>query len=191
MLQLILGLVLFLGTHSVSIVRPDWRDQAAARIGATPWKLAFSALSVLGIVLIVFGYGAVRGADPILLYQPPAWLRHVALLLMLPVFPLVLAAYLPGRIRDRLKHPMLLAVKLWASAHLLANGTLADLLLFGSFLAWAVVDLISVKRRGAPPPPGAPAGRWNDLIAVAAGLGVYAAFVLFMHRWLFGVSPIG
>jgi uncharacterized membrane protein len=191
MLQLILGLVLFLGTHSVSIVRPDLRAQVVARAGEVPWKLVYGVLSVIGLVLIVLGYGAMRATDPVLLYTPPVWLRHVSLLLMLPAFSLLLAAYLPGRIQRAVKHPMLLAVKIWATAHLLANGTLADVLLFGSFLAWAVADRISLKRRVQPTVPAAPAGRWNDLIALAGGLFLYVAFLLFLHRWLMGVSPIG
>jgi uncharacterized membrane protein len=191
MLQLILGLILFLGTHSVSIVRPDWRSRVVARVGEVPWRLGYSVVSVLGLVLIVLGYGAARVSDPVLLYQPPVWMRHVSLLVMLPVFTLVLAAYLPGRIQRALKHPMLLGVKLWAIAHLLANGTLADVVLFGGFLAWAVADLVSLKRRETPTVPRAPEGKWNDLIAVVGGLAVYVAFILFLHRWLMGVSPIG
>jgi Predicted membrane protein len=190
MLQLIVGLVLFLGTHSIAIVRPRWRTQMIERFGELPWKLGYGAISVLGLALIVLGYGAARATDPVLLYQPPMWLRHVSLLLMLPAFTLVLAAYLPGRIQRAVQHPMLLAVKIWATAHLLANGTLADLLLFGGFLAWAVADRISLKRRPEPSVPRAPAAKWNDLIAVAGGLVVYVAFILFLHRWLFGVSPV-
>jgi uncharacterized membrane protein len=190
MLQLILGLALFLSAHSIAIVRPDWRAQAVARFGEAPWKLTYSVVSVIGVVLIVLGYGAAR-ADPILLWQAPDWTRHVTLLLMLPVFPLLLAAYLPGRIQATLKHPMLVAVKVWAVAHLLANGTLADVLLFGSLLIWAVADRVSLKRRAAPPVPGAPPGKWNDLIALVGGVVLYVAFVLFLHRWLFGVAPIG
>lgn len=191
MLQLILGLALFLGIHSVAIVRPDWRAQALARFGEVPWKLGYGAVAVVGLVLIVLGYGAARATDPVLLYQPPTWLRHVSLLLMLPAFTLVLAAYLPGHIRRAVKHPMLLAVKIWATAHLLANGTLADLLLFGGFLAWAVADRISLKRREEPSVPRAPAGKWNDAVAVVGGLVLYVAFILFLHRWLMGVSPVG
>jgi uncharacterized membrane protein len=191
MFQLVLGLALFLGAHSLSIVRPDWRAQAVARVGEVPFKLGFSLVSALGLVLIVLGYGAARATDPVLLYVPPTWLGHVSLLLMLPVFTLLLAAYLPGRIRRATRHPMLLAVKLWATAHLLANGTLADLLLFGGFLAWAVADRVSLKRREAPAVPGAPPGKWNDLIALLGGLALYVAFLLFLHRWLMGVSPLG
>ena len=109
----------------------------------------------------------------------------------LTLFPLFLAAYLPGRIQRLTKHPMLVATKLWAVAHLLANGMLADVVLFGAFLAWAVADRISLKRREPVPVPGAPASRWNDLIAVVAGLGLYLAFVFGAHRWLIGVSPMG
>jgi uncharacterized membrane protein len=191
MLLLILGLLLFLGAHSVSIVRPGLRAQAVARIGELPWKLGYAVLSLVGLILLVQGYGDVRATGPVVLYTPPVWLRHVSLLLMVPVFVLLLAAYLPGRIQGTLKHPMLLAVKLWAIAHLLANGTLADLVLFGGFLVWAVADVVSLKRRAPLPAPGAPPGRWNDLIALAGGLALYVAFLLILHRWLIGVSPIG
>jgi uncharacterized membrane protein len=173
------------------MVRPAWRAQAVARFGEGPFKLAYSLVSALGLWLVVIGYGAARATDPVLLYQPPVWLRHVSLLLMLPVFTLVLAAYLPGRIRQTLKHPMLIGVFLWALAHLLANGTLADLLLFGSFLVWALADLVSLGRRVAAPVPGAPPGKWNDLIAILGGLAIYGAFIAFLHRWLMGVPPIG
>lgn len=191
MLQLILGLVLFFSAHSLSMVRPAWRAQAVARFGEGPFKLAYSLVSALGLWLVVVGYGAARATDPVLLYQPPVWLGHVSLLLMLPVFTLVLAAYLPGRIQQTLKHPMLIGVFLWALAHLIANGTPADLLLFGSFLVWALADLVSLGRRAAPAVPGAPPGKWNDLIAILGGVVIYGAFIAFLHRWLMGISPIG
>jgi uncharacterized membrane protein len=187
---LIAGLILFFGTHSVSIVNSSWRDRVAARIGEGPWKGVYSLVAIAGLVLIVWGFGLAR-QDPTILYIPPVWLRHVALLLLVFVFPLLLAAYLPGRIKAITKHPMLVATKLWAFAHLLANGTLADLLLFGSFLAWAVVDRISMKHREQRPLPGAPPSPWNDAIAVVVGLVLYVAFVLRLHVWLFGVSPLG
>jgi uncharacterized membrane protein len=186
----ILGLVLVLGVHSVSIVAPAWRDAQAMRWGATPWKGLYTLVAVAGLVLLVIGYGIAR-QSPVVLYSPPLWTRHLALLLMLPVFPLLLAAYLPGRIKAAARHPMLVAVKLWALAHLLANGTLADVLLFGAFLAWAVADRISVKRRAPRAVPSAPAGPANDVIAVVGGLAIYAAFVLWLHRVLIGVSPLG
>ncbi len=187
---LILGLVLFLGMHSVFIVKPGLRPTIIARFGAIPWQIVYTLVSLVGLVLIVNGYASARVA-PIVLYDPPTWTRHVALLLMLPVFPLLFATYLPGRIQAAAKHPMLLAVKIWALAHLLANGTLADLLLFGGFLAWAVADRISLKYRAGPPVPGAPANRVNDVIAVVGGLLVYLLFMFWAHRALFGVAPIG
>ena len=128
--------------------------------------------------------------DPVVLYWTPTWLRHLALLLLVPVFPLLLAAYLPGRIQTTVKHPMLAAIKLWAVAHLLANGMLADVLLFGTFLVWAVVDRISLKRRAPRPVPGAQPSKMNDLIAVVGGLALYVAFILWLHLWLIGVAPI-
>lgn len=189
MFWLILGLVVFLGIHSVAIVAPTWRDAQVMRLGERPWKGLYSLISIAGFVALVVGYGIAR-QSPVVLFTPPTWTRHLALLLMLPVFPLLLAAYLPGRIKAALKHPMLVSVKLWAVAHLLANGTLADLLLFGGFLAWAVADRISVKRRPPRRTPAAPERKVNDVIAVAGGLALYALFVMGGHRWLVGVSPL-
>jgi uncharacterized membrane protein len=187
MTLLILGLLIFLGLHSVSIFAPAWRDAQVAQRGENAWKGIYSLLSIVGFALLIYGYGQAR-QSPVVLYTPPTGLRHVALLLMLPVFVLLLAAYLPGRIKAAAKHPMLLATKLWATAHLLANGNLADVLLFGGFLAWAVADRISMKRRSARAVPGAPAGPLNDVIAVVGGLGLYALFVLGGHAWLIGVK---
>jgi uncharacterized membrane protein len=144
MTLLLLGLVLFLGIHSVSIFAPGWRDAQVSARGEAAWKGIYTVVSAIGLGLLIYGYGLARQA-PVVLYTPPAALRHLALLLLVPVFPLLFAAYLPGRIKKAAKHPMLLAVKLWALAHLLANGTLADVLLFGGFLAWAVADRISLK----------------------------------------------
>lgn len=189
MTLLILGLLIFLGVHSVSIVAPSWRDAQVARLGEKPWKGVYTLLSIVGFALLVIGYGQAR-QSPVVLYAPPVALRHVALLLMLPVFVLLLAAYLPGRIKSAAKHPMLLATKLWATSHLLANGNLADVLLFGGFLAWAVADRISMKRRTPRAVPGAPAGRFNDLFAIVGGLVVYALFVKIGHAWLIGVALI-
>jgi uncharacterized membrane protein len=190
MTTLVLGLILFLGVHSVSIVAPAWRDGMHARLGEGPWKGLYSVVALIGFVLIIVGYGWAR-QDPVVVYLPPTWLRHVALLLLLPVFPLLLAVYLPGRIKSAAKHPMLLATKFWALAHLLANGTLADVLLFGGFLAWAVADRISFKHRTQRPLPGAPPSPVNDLIAVVGGLAIYVVFMLWAHVWLFSVSPVG
>jgi uncharacterized membrane protein len=187
---LIAGLVLFLGVHSVVIVAPSFRTRAIQRMGESAWKGLYALISLAGFVLICYGFGLARQA-PVVLYSPPTWLRHLALLVMLPVFPLLIAAYLPGRIKTAAKHPMLAAVKFWAFAHLLANGSLADVLLFGGFLAWAVVDRISVKRRATPQVlRTAPPGPWNDAIAVVLGLAVYALLIGWAHVRLFGVSPL-
>ena len=188
--MLIAGLLVFLATHSLSIVAPAARDRWATQMGAATWRGVYSLVALAGFVLLVVGFRSAR-LDPVVLYVPPAWLRHVSLALMLLVFPMLIAAYLPGRIQTTLKHPMLAAVKTWALAHLLVNGRLADVLLFGSLLAWAVVDRISLKRRPSKIRISGPAAPWNDLVAVVAGLAVYAAFVLGLHRWLFGVSPLG
>jgi uncharacterized membrane protein len=193
MLMLIAGLVLFLGVHSVSIVSRSGRDALVQRLGEGAWKGLYSLIALAGFVLIVYGYAQAREA-PVLLYTLPTGFRHLAALLMLPVFVLLAAAYLPGRIQRAARHPMLLAVKFWALAHLLAQsatgGTLADVLLFGGFLAWAVADRISVKRRGVAV-PSAPGSVVNDAIALVLGLGIYVLFVVWAHAWLFGVRPFG
>jgi uncharacterized membrane protein len=187
---LIAGLVLFLGVHSIAIISPSFRARSIHRMGEGAWKGLYALISLAGIVLICYGFGLARQA-PVFLYSPPTWLRHVAFLIMLPVFPLFIAAYLPGRIKTAAKHPMLAAVKFWAFAHLLANGSLADVLLFGGFLAWAVADRISVKRRATPQVlRTAPPGPWNDAIAVVLGLAIYALLIGWAHVRLFGVSPL-
>ena len=189
MLILILGLIIFLGVHSLSIVNEPARNRLVASMGEGPFKGLFSLASAVGLVLIVWGYGQAR-MEPTLIYAPPGWLRHLALLLLVPVFPLLLATYFPGRISRTLKHPMLVALKLWAVAHLLANGMFHDMLLFGSFLAWAVVDRISLKRRPGHPVPALPSKPANDLIAIIGGLILYGLFVMGLHQWLFGVAPV-
>lgn len=188
--MLLIGLVIFLGVHSVSIVAPGWRDAMAARLGEWPWKGVYSVVSVVGFVLIVKGYAAAR-LEPTVLYVPPAGLRTATLALMAPVFPLLLAAYLPGRIKTIARHPMLLAVKLWALAHLLANGMLADVLLFGGFLAWAVADRISLKRRSPRTVPALPLSSFNDGLVVVGGLLLYVAFAMWLHPLLIGIPVIG
>jgi uncharacterized membrane protein len=188
MAVLIIGLVVFLGVHSIALAAPGFRSRAVARMGEGAWKGLYSLIAAVGLVLIVYGFRLARQA-PMLLYSPPGWLRYVTFLLMLPVFPLLIAAYLPGRIKTATKHPLLNAVKLWALAHLLANGMLADLLLFGGFLLWAGLDRMSLKRR-VQVVPSAPAGRFNDLIAVVVGLALYVLFIEWAHLRLFGVSPL-
>ncbi|MDX1625831.1 MAG: NnrU family protein [Wenzhouxiangellaceae bacterium] len=189
MMELMLGLLLFVGVHSVAIVAPDWRNHMASRLGVA-WQALYSLLALAGLVLMVIGYGEAR-LQPTVLYSPPEWTRHLAMLLMLPVFPLLLAAYLPGRIQAALGHPMLAAVKLWALAHLLANGTLADALLFGVLLVWAVVDRISLERRGPRTRPMLPATRANDAIAIVGGLALYFAFAFWLHPAWIGVAVVG
>lgn len=190
MLVMIAGLVLFLGTHSVSIFAPGLRDSLAAR-SELGWKAAYGLLSIAGLVLIVRGYGEARMA-PTVLYAPPMFLRHLTSLLMLPVFVLFFAPYFPGRIKTAAKHPQLVAVKLWAVSHLLVNGMLHDVVLFGAFLAWAVLDRISLKRRTPREPMvGAPASPMNDVILVGLGLAAYAGFAFYAHAAWIGVYPFG
>jgi uncharacterized membrane protein len=186
---LVAGLLIFLGMHSIAIVAPEWRDRTAARLGDPAWKAFYALVSVVGFVMLVHGYDIARAGAPVL-YTPPPFMRSVAAVLMLAVFPLLLAAYLPGRISAAVKHPMLTATKAWALAHLLVNGSVADVLLFGGFLVWAVADRIAVgKRTVARKIPGAPSARWNDAIVIAGGLVLYVLFVAWAHKRLFGVAP--
>ena len=190
MLMLVAGLVVFLGVHSVRIVADDWRAARIAAIGERPWKLLYAIVSLVGFVLLVYGYGQARQATA-LLWQPPIWTRHVAAVLVLVAFVLVAAAYVPGtRIKSAVGHPMILGVKVWALAHLLANGTLADVVLFGAFLAWAIVDYAASRRRdraaGTTYPPGPPA---RDAIAVVLGAVAWAVFAFWLHGPLIGVRP--
>jgi uncharacterized membrane protein len=189
MTWLIVGLVTFLGIHSVSIFAPGWRDSMVARLGARNWKLLYSAASLATFLLLVHGFGVAR-QDPVVIYQPAAWMRHLSLLLMLPAFPLLLSAYFPGRIKAAVKHPMLTATMAWALAHLLANGMLADVLLFGGFLAWAALDRISVGKRAVRAVPGAPPGKYNDVIAVVGGLVIYGILLSWAHLRVFGAAPL-
>jgi uncharacterized membrane protein len=190
MTLLILGLILFLGSHSISIFAPATRDALAARLGEWPYKAVYSVVAIAGFVLLIIGYGQAR-LDPTVLYTPPAFLTHLSMLLMLIVFPALFATYLPGRISRALGHPMLVAVKAWALAHLLVNGTLADLMLFGGFLVWAVVDRISMKRRVQRPILRAPSSAINDVLVVVLGLAAYVGFAFWAHpRWI-GVPVMG
>ena len=186
---LILGLVLFLGIHSISIFADPLRNKLAAK-SELGWKAFYGLLSLAGIVLVAKGYADARMTSAIL-YTTPHWLNHVMALLMLPVFVLFFAPYLPGRISAATKHPQLVAVKLWAFSHLLVNGSVADVVLFGSFLAWAVADRISLKRRAQRALPGLPEANRNDVIAVLIGLLAYVAFVKWLHQNLIGVAPFG
>lgn len=188
MIWLIAGLILFLGIHSVRIVAPGFRDGVIAARGENAWKGIYTVVAIAGFVLIVWGYAQAR-PDAIVLYEPPVWMRHVVMLLMWIAMVLLVTAYVPaGHIKKRVKHPMLAAVKIWAFAHILANGDLATLILAGAFLAWAVVDRISLKRRGDPV-FGAVSLR-NDAIAVVVGTAITIWFIMQLHAFLFGVSPI-
>ncbi|MEE4640047.1 MAG: NnrU family protein [Wenzhouxiangella sp.] len=191
MTVLILGLLLFLGIHSIRIVAEPARQGMVSRMGLWGYKGLYSVFALVGLVLIIVGYGQAR-LNPVVLYQPPQFLSHLSMLLMVIVFPAFLAAYFPGRIHDTLKHPMLVAVKAWAIAHLLVNGTLADVLLFGGFLVWAVFDRISVKRRaGGGSDLQLPRWGLNDAIVVIGGLGIYLAFAFWLHPILIGVPVFG
>lgn len=186
MLILIAGLILFFVPHSVSIVSEPWRNRMVERMGEKRWQGLYSVASIIGFVLIIWGYGLAR-QSPTVLYVPPVGMRHLTWLLMIPVFPLLIATYAPGRIRSATKHPMLLATMIWAGGHLISNGMLADLLLFGAFLGWAVADRISMTHRVQRPLPEAPPSPFNDIVAIVAGLGIYAAFLFGLHGWLIGV----
>ena len=191
MLVLIAGLVIFLANHSVRIFAEDWRQGLIARIGEGPWKGLYSLVSIVGLVLIVWGYGLSR-LDPVVLWSPPIWTKHLAIALNLVAFVLLAAFIVPaGWIKARLGHPMILSVKVWAFAHLLANGTLADLLLFGSFLAWAIADFAASRRRDRAQGTVRIAGpARNDLIAAGLGVVLWAAILLRLHLWVIGVSPL-
>jgi uncharacterized membrane protein len=193
MMLLIVGLILFLGIHLLPTA-PEIRDGLRDRLGPNVYRALFSVLSIAGLAIIVLGFHKLQmnpGKNPVL-WDPPVWTRHLALLLMLPAMIFLVASVIPSRIRTTLKHPMLVAIKTWALAHLLANGDLAALLLFGSFLAFAVYDRISVKHRGAAGPLGAaqPRSAINDIAVVGIGVALYAALLLGGHEWLIGVSPI-
>ena len=184
---LILGLVVFTGSHALTMARGA-RAALLARIGEVPYKIVYSFVAILGIALIAWGYGEYRATGWIQIWNPPAFMRHVTVALMWPSIVCIAAAYSPGHIKKTLKHPMLVGVKLWAFAHLLANGDLGSIVLFGSVLAWAVVDRISLKRRNDPGAPPIPIGGWkNDVVAVIAGTLVYLALGFVFHPLVIGV----
>ncbi|RDI97245.1 NnrU family protein [Dyella solisilvae] len=192
MAVLILGLVLFLGVHSVRIFANDWRSRQLTRLGEKGWKGLYSVTSIIGFVLIIWGFGLAR-QHPVLLYTPPLWLRHVNGLFTLIAFILVVAAYVPGNhFKSRLGHPMLAGVKTWAFGHLLATGMLHDVVLFGAFLLWAGIDFVSARRRdrlaGVTYPAGSIRG---DVIVVIVAVIAWAAFAFWLHGWLIGVKPMG
>lgn len=188
---LILGLLVFLGVHTLTTLR-DTRAALIGRLGESGYKGLYSLVSFAGLALIVWGYARYRATGWIDVWYPPVAFRHITLLLMLPAVILVVASYIRGRIYTMLKHPMLAGIKLWAAAHLLANGDLGSIVLFGSFLAWAVYDRISLKHRadaGAPPFPVGGVG--NDVIAVVVGIVAYLALAFAFHPLVIGVPVVG
>lgn len=192
MAYLILGLVLFLGVHSVRIVAEGWRMQTLARMGEGPYKGIYTLISLLGLGLIVWGFGVAR-ETPTMLWMPPRGMRHAAALLTLISFVLLAAAYVPrNAIKARLHHPMVLAVKTWALAHLLANGSLAHVILFGSFLAWGVANFIAARKRdralGISYPAGTPSGTAGTVVA---GVVAWVAVAFWLHGLLIGIRPLG
>jgi uncharacterized membrane protein len=193
MLVLVIGLIVFFAIHLLPS-QPAIRGSLVDRFGVGGYKAIFGVISLIGLVLIVLGFHKLQlhpGKDPQLWY-PPVWTRHIAVALMWPSMVALVAAYVPSHIHTMLKHPMLVAIKIWALAHLIANGDLGSLVLFGSFLAFAVYDRISVKRRGDPGPLGTRTGSWlNDAVVLVLGTALYAAILLWLHQYLIGVSPLG
>jgi len=192
MTYLILGLIIFLGVHSVRIVADDWRTQTRSRLGELPWKGLYSVASLIGFGLLVWGFGLAR-QQPVQLWSPPLAMRHLASLLTLVSFVLLAAAYVPGNsIKARLHHPMVLAAKVWALAHLLANGNLAHMLLFGSFLVWAIFNFTAARRRDRAAGTQYPAGNAGaTAVTVLVGLVAWLAFAMWLHGLLIGVRPFG
>ena len=192
MAVLILGLVLFLGVHSTRIVADGWRTATIARIGEKPWKALFALASIAGLVLIVWGFSLAR-RNPVYLWESPIGMRHLAGALLLVAFILLAAAYVPrNSIKAKLHHPMVLSVKVWALAHLLANGNVADVVLFGSFLVWAVFNFRAARRRDRMAGTVYPAGTaGGTAITVGVGIAAWAMFAFWAHGLLFGVRPFG
>jgi uncharacterized membrane protein len=189
---LLLGLFVFLATHSVRIVADGWRTQVRARVGELTWKAVFSLLSLLGLALLIWGFGLAR-QEPLQIWSPPLGMRHMASLLTLFSFVLLAAAFVPGNsIKARLHHPMVLAVKVWALAHLLANGNLAHVLLFGSFLVWAILDYTAARRRDRAAGTRYRRGSAGATgITVLAGLMGWIVFAFWLHGMLIGIRPLG
>ena len=192
MLPLLIGMLIFVGVHLMP-TQPDLRRGLVARSSEATYKAIYSLIAALGLVLIVLGYHKAQthlGKNPVL-WTPPVWGRHVTMLLMLPVFPLLIATYLPGRIAAAVRHPMITAVKLWAAGHLFIRGDSASVLLFGGLLAWAIFDRISLKRRPAAGAVDRKSGKIvYDLIALAGGLVLYGLMLKWGHEALIGVRLI-
>jgi uncharacterized membrane protein len=190
MTALVAGLVLFLGIHSIRIFADDWRAARIARMGEGKWKGLYSIASLVGIVLVVWGFGQAR-LDLIVVWSPPAWTRMAAALLMLPAFVLIVAGNVRGtRMKAAVGHPMILGTKIWAFGHLIANGTLADIVLFGSFLVWAIAAFATARRRDRAAGVIYPAGTWSrDALVIAIGVVAWFVFGYWLHGPLIGVRP--
>jgi uncharacterized membrane protein len=192
MIYLIAGLVIFLGAHSVRIFSDSWRTRAIGKVGEKTFKGIFSLVSLAGFVLLVWGFGVAR-ETPVVVWSPPIVMRHIAALLTLFAFIFLAAAYVPANaIKARIHHPMVVAVKTWALAHLLANGTLAHLVLFGAFLIWAVLDFIAARRRDRTNNIQYPAGtKIGTFASVVVGFTGWAMVAFWLHGLLIGVKPLG
>lgn len=187
---LILGLAVFLGTHSIRIFADNWRAAQRMRFGENAWKAGYSLASIVGFALIIWGFGMARH-EPIVVWVPPVAMRHVAALLTLISFILLTAAYVPRNgVKARLHHPMILGVKVWAFAHLLSNGTLADMVLFGSFLVWSIFSFSAARRRDRAANTQYPVGTMSGTLAVVVvGIVAWAVFAFWLHGLLIGVRP--
>lgn len=187
---MIIGLILFLGMHSIRIYASDWRDAQVRKRGEQTWQGLYSLISILGFVLIIWGYGDAR-ADTQMLWHPPIWTKHLAALLILPAFVLFIAAYVPGtKIKSKIGHPMIVSVKLWAFGHLITNGSLLNTILFAAFLLWSILDFRASRQRDkAAGTTYAFVGYSRDMIAITIGLAAGIVFSLYLHGMWIGVNP--
>lgn len=189
MLIMIIGLLIFLGVHSVRIVADDWRTAQIQRMGELPWKAGYSVIAIVGLAIAIWGFGQMR-LDPTWVWFPPVGLKHAVALFMIPSFILLVAAYMPrNHIRAKLGHPMLLAVKLWAFSHLLANGRLGDIIFFGAFLVWGIFCFRAARRR-TPAPSSAPSSMGSTIATVVIGLVAYYVFAVYLHIPITGMPAI-
>ena len=191
LIVMIIGLAVFIGSHVFVTMRAQ-RAGVIERVGENTYKVLFAVVSIVGVLLIAWGFARYRAGGYIDVWSPPPWTRHVTVLLVWPAIIAIVAAYIPGEIKRKLKHPMLAGVKLWAVAHLISNGDLGSIILFGSILAWAIFDRITLKHRSDPGGPPIPAGgRFNDILAVIVGTAVYFALGFLFHPWVIGVPAFG
>ena len=191
MAVLVIGMILFIATHSLRIFAPAWRERQVARIGEKPWKGLISVLAAVTLALLIWGFAQAR-PEAVTLYESPLWLKHIAAALVLIAFLFITAAYVPGNaLKARFGHPMVAGVKTWAFAHLLANGRDVDLVLFGGFMVWSIVDYAAARRRDRRAGvTQAPATLRGTIIVIAAGIAAWALFAFLLHGWLIGVNPM-